>query len=101
MRPKNEWGFALPMAHRRLDMAPFHEAALFAIDADPRSPALPYKRKIALIDKAVDHVIDGDKPPGWVFATDDMRPENRFLRDLWQIAVNECARVRIRERDHV
>ena len=79
--------------HERFDMTPFHAAALPVICADPRSPALPLKRKLVLIDRAVDHVIDGDKPPWWVFADDCMRPENRFLRDLWTAILPKVKKV--------
>jgi hypothetical protein len=60
---------------------------------DPRAPALPILRKLSMIDKAVDHIIDGDKPPWWVFKTDDLRPDNHFLRDLWGVAVKACEQV--------
>jgi|SRR5215213_13380 len=95
MRPRDDDGNLLRPPHLRLDMQPFHEAALFAMDADPRSPALPIKRKLAMIDKAVDHVVDGDAAPKWVWAKDKDRPENRFLSELWGIAVKACRRVKV------
>ena len=76
-------------------MRPFHKAALYAICADPRASALPVGRKLALIDRAVDHVVDGDKAPKWVWAKDVERPGNTFLYDLWVIAVRECRRVKL------
>lgn len=91
--------YLLPPPHKRLDMAPFQEAALFAMAADPRASALPVTRKLAMIDKAVDHIIDGDKPPAWVWKADDYRPENHFLRDLWGIATGACAAVKVRARE--
>lgn len=92
-RPKDEKGLPLPPAHKRLDMAPFHKAALFAIASDPRASALPVGRKLALIDRAVDYIIDGDKAPKWVFARDHDRPANTFLVDMWRLAVREVSRV--------
>ena len=93
-RPRNEVGHLLPPPHKRLDMTPFYVAAIPALDADPRSPALPFDRKRVLVDKAVDHVIDGDKPPAWVWVIDKDRPDNRFLGDMWRIAVKACQGVR-------
>lgn len=90
MRPRDENGLPLRPAHLRQDMTRFYEAALFALSADSRACALPLHRKIALIDKAADHVIDGDKPPAWVWKKDDDRPNEHFLSDLWRIAVREC-----------
>lgn len=92
-RPKDENGVLLPQAHKRLKMAPFHEAALFAMDEDPRSPALPIARKLVMIDKAVDHVIDGEKRPNWIAPTAD-RPNDPFLFDLWNIAVREVQKIK-------
>ena len=97
MRPRDpDTHDLLPPPHKRLgiEVGRYHEAALFAMEADPRSPALPVKRKLMMIDRAVDHVIDGDKPPEWVFRSDDTRPDNHFLRDLWRLAVAACARVK-------
>lgn len=93
MRPRDEQGLPLPPAHKRLDMQPFRKAALFALAADPRACALPFARKISLIDRAANHVIDGDRAPAWVWAKDDSRPDNHFLPELWRIAVRECSRV--------
>lgn len=100
MRPRDPETLALlPPPHKRVNMIPFQEAALFAMSADRRSPALPVVRKLSMIDKAVDHVIDGDKCPAWVWKADDMRPDNKFLPDLWAIAVAACDRVK-REQAH-
>jgi hypothetical protein len=90
-RPRNpETQHLSPPPHRRLDMTPFYTAAIFAMDADPRSPALPFERKRAMVDKAVDHVIDGDSPPAWVWKKDPERPDNHFLPDMWRTAVKAC-----------
>jgi hypothetical protein len=94
MRPRDPVTNALmPPAHKRLNMAPFQEAALFRMAEDGRACALPVVRKLAMIDKAVDHVIDGDKPPKWIWETTEMRPKDKLLSDLWQVAVRECKRV--------
>ena len=100
MRPKDDKGVVQPPAHKRLDPVRFHEAALIAMDEDPRSPALSMRRKLQLIDRAIDHVMDGDQPPTWIWKTDDSRPDERFLPDLWRLAVNACERVK-RGQGHV
>src|SRR4051812_16516413 len=102
-RPRDENGVTLPMAHKRLNMTPYHQAALFAMERDGRASALPFNRKIAMIDKAVDHVIDGEKAPAWVYAMDTDRPDNRFLHDMWRIATREVGRVKVVQQagDHV
>lgn len=87
MRPKDERGVSLPPPHIRLDNVPeLQQAGLFAMTQDPRSCALPVKRKLAMIDKVIDHLVDGDAVPKWVFAKDDMMEGNAFLVDLWRIA---------------
>lgn len=94
MRPKDEAGKVLPPAHKRLDMRPYHEAAYRALADDPRAVALPRLRRLTLIDRAVDHVIDGDKPPKWIEARDHDRPGNKFLLEIWQTAVVACRQVK-------
>jgi hypothetical protein len=93
MRPKNEFGITLPVAHKRLEVGAFHTAAIAEMNLDPRASALPLRRKMAMVDKAVDYVIDGEQPPAWVFVSDE-RTENHFLRDLWHTAVKACEQVR-------
>lgn len=93
-RPKGPDGLPLPPAHRRLDPVPFHEAALFAMDADPRACALSMKRKLQLIDRAINTTIDGDAAPAWVWVKDESRPNEHFLPDLWNLALNACGRVK-------
>jgi hypothetical protein len=80
----------MPPACLRYDRRPFQEAALPAMDADPRSPALPIRRKLEMIDRAMNTVIDGDSAPAWVLKDDSGRPENHFMRELWGIAVKRC-----------
>lgn len=89
-RPKDEDGLPLKPPHLRLplrDLSKMQEAALYAMAADTRGPALEVKRKLAMIDKAIDHVIDGDAAPKWIYAPDDDEPDNHFLVDLWGLAV--------------
>jgi hypothetical protein len=94
MRPRDPVTLKpMPPPCQRFDMLPFHEAALPAINADPRSPALPAARKLQMIDRAVNHVIDGDKPPLWVMKKNWDRPEDHFMKDLWDIAVARCKAV--------
>lgn len=86
-RPLDENGVALPAAHLRLNMVPFQTKALFAMAEDSRAVALPVKRKLTLIDRAVDHVVDGGKVPAWVFTPDPEWPGNAFLPELWRTCV--------------
>lgn len=88
MRPKDEKGVAMPPPHLRLDEAPkLTEAALFALAGDSRAAALPTKRKLAMIEKAIDHVVDGYVVPKWIHAKDPAWAGNTFLVDLWRLAV--------------
>jgi hypothetical protein len=41
---------------------------------------------VAVLNKVIDHVVDGDKVPGWVFKADKDRPENHCLSELWTLA---------------
>jgi hypothetical protein len=94
MRPRDPVTLKLlPPPCKRYDVRPFHEAALPAIDADPRSPALPIRRKLEMIDRAINTVIDGDKPPAWIQEGDRHRADNHFLKDIWAVAVARCQEV--------
>ena len=94
MRPRDPVTLKLlPPPCKRYDVRPFHEKALPAIDADPRSPALPIRRKLELIDRAINAVIDGDKPPAWVLKGDAARVDNHFMLDIWKVAVKACQEV--------
>lgn len=89
MRPKDEKGVAMPPPHLRLEQAPaLTQVALFAMASDSRAVALPTKRKLAMIEKVIDHVVDGDAVPKWVHAKDPEWMGNTFLVDLWRIAVD-------------
>jgi hypothetical protein len=101
MRPRGEDGLLLPMAHKRVNMAPYQEAALFALAEDPRACALTVTRKLAIIDKAVGHVLDGDKTPKWAYGRDSSRPGDTFMLDMWTIAVRACRQVKTRGPQHV
>jgi hypothetical protein len=91
MRPRDPvTGKLLEPPCKRYERRPFHEIALPLIDADPRSPALPIRRKLEMIDRAMNTVIDGDRPPIWVQRTDPARLDNQFMRDLWGVAVSAC-----------
>jgi hypothetical protein len=94
MRPRDEDGNLLPMAHRRVNMIPFQKAALDALAEDPRSCSLPVARKLLIIDMAVDHVVDGFKVPKFVFAKDPYRPQNHYMQDIWRITVRACQQVK-------
>jgi hypothetical protein len=61
--------------------------AVIAISQDARSCALTTARKVTIAHKAIDHVVDGDKVPKWVFSKDRDRPDNHFQHDIWTVAV--------------
>lgn len=86
-RPKDEEGRILPPAHKRLDNASALEAAgIFALAKDARTASLTFARKLTLVRKVIDHVIDGDKIPKWVSAKDRDRPEDLVLLQYWRSA---------------
>lgn len=89
MRPRDDDGNLLPPPHLRLPETPrLQQAALFALAEDPRACAIPVKRKLTLIDRAIDHVVDGDSEPGWIYGKTDAPPlDNTLLVDLWRRAV--------------
>ena len=90
VRAKDETGRLLPPPHKRLPEAAIAErAAVFAISRDARCAHLPLLRKLALVRKAIDHVVDGDAAPAWVFAKDRADPDNHMLSELWRVAVRE------------
>ena len=95
-RPKDSNGIPMKAAHFRLNCIPFHEAGLYAMDKDPRTPCLSMKKKLMLIDRAIDHVMDGDKPPKWIWNPDPDRPKERFLAELWKQVVIACEGVKRR-----
>lgn len=88
MRPKDERGIPLPPPHDRLPEAcELRQAGFLALAKDSRSAIWTTKRKVTVLNKAIDHVVDGDRVPAWIFKKDDWRPENRCLFDLWTAAV--------------
>jgi hypothetical protein len=86
-------GPAPPPPCKRFDCTEYYKVALPAIDADPRSCALPLARKLRLIDSAVNSVVDGYRVPAWIKAPDPEWPQNNFLPRLWDIAIEQCRRV--------
>ena len=87
MRPKDEDGKTLPPPHKRLEnVEELEQAAVFAISQDGRSAALPLQRKLTMARKVIDHIVDGDKAPGWISKKDPDDPENRAMYELWMIA---------------
>jgi hypothetical protein len=90
MRAKDEDGKLLEAPHKRLPNAPaLEQRAIFAISADRRACGLTLARKLTLVRKAIDHVVDGDNAPAWIFRPDKDDPENRMLSELWRLAVRE------------
>ena len=87
MRPKDDEGRLLPPPHVRLTEAPqLRQAGALALATDSRSAIWNSTRRLAVLNKVIDHVVDGDKIPKWVFAKDEDRPDNRCLVDLWRLA---------------
>ena len=87
MRARDEEGRLLPPPHKRLDNAHrLEQAAVFAISEDARCCHLTMARKLTLVRKAIDHVVDGDAIPKWVSAKDPDFPDNRVLFELFRIA---------------
>lgn len=87
-RPKDENGYLLPQAHKRIPEADDAvQAGFFALSQDGRLTHLTTKRKLAISRKAVDHVVDGDAAPKALFRKDVTRPENHALADGWDAAV--------------
>ncbi len=89
MRPKDEKGVSLAIPHVRLPKAALdalRQAGFLALAGDGRSVIWTTARKVAVLDKIIDHVEDGDSIPKWVFARDADRPDNSCLIDLWRIA---------------
>lgn len=87
MRPKDEDGKLLPPPARRLEQAPALIATgLLAVSQDGRAIFMTTKRKIAFVERVLNHVVDGDKPPKAIFKKDDYAPNNHFLWELWKTA---------------
>ncbi|GEM_PF-2210588 len=88
MRARDDDGKALPPPHKRLADAPALEwAGVRRIAEDGRSAHLPLMRRLRIVRKAIDHVVDGDTPPAWLFKKDPSSPSNTALADLWREAV--------------
>lgn len=88
MRPKDEDGMPLPAPHERLAEAPaLRQAGAFALARDSRSAMWNSARRLSVLNKAIDHVVDGDAVPAWVFKKDPDRPDDHCLLDLWNLAV--------------
>lgn len=87
MRAKDEGGRLLPPPHERLAEAPLlRQAGAFALATDSRSAIWNGARRVAVLNKVIDHVVDGDSIPKWVHAPDKDRPDNHCLVELWRLA---------------
>src|ERR1700761_2706199 len=88
-KPKDASGVPLQCAHLRLEKeAPMlRQAAILAMAKDPRSCSLTTAKKVSIANKAIDHVIDGNSVPAFVFVKDLDRRDNRFVYDIWSLAV--------------
>lgn len=90
MRAKDEGGMTLPPPHKRLENAgALIQSAFFEISRDGRCAHLTTNKKLGLVRKAVDHVVDGDKMPAWVHKGDVERPDNHAMLEIWRLAVAE------------
>lgn len=95
MRPKDEDGRSLPPPHVRLDnVEKLEQAGVFAISQDRRSAALTLQRKLTMVRKVIDHIVDGDKAPGWISKKDPDDPENKAMYELWTIAERAVSEAR-------
>lgn len=102
MRPKDEDGMPLPAPHERLAEAPkLREAGVFALASDGRSCSLSRDRRLALLNKAIDHVVDGDAIPKRIFEKDLDRPDNHFMLEMWNLAVGAIRAARSSTREAV
>lgn len=89
MRARDEEGRALPPPHKRLPgVAALEWAGVQRIAQDGRSAHLPLMRRLRIVRKAIDHVVDGDTPPAWLFKKDLASPSNTALADMWRAAVD-------------
>ena len=87
MRAKDEEGRVLEAPHKRLDNAhQLEQAGVFAISADGRAVALPLAKKLSLVRKVIDHIVDGDKMPKWITKKDPEDKDNFAMLDLWRTA---------------
>lgn len=102
MRPKDDDGMPLKAPHERLAEAPLlRQAGAFALATDSRSAMWNSARRVAVLNKAIDHVVDGDAIPAWVHRPDPERPDNHCLLELWNIAVSAVRAARITMREAV
>jgi len=86
-RPKDERGKLLPPPCHRLEEADkLRAAAVLAISKDGRAAFLTTARKIALADRVINHVVDGDAVPKAIYAKDKDDPDNHFMVDVWRTA---------------
>lgn len=86
MRLKDEDGKAFPAPNARLKCAPMlRQAGAFALATDSRSAIWNATRRAAVLNKVIDHVVDGDAIPKWVFATDPDNRDSHCLVDLWRL----------------
>lgn len=53
---------------------------------DGRASFLPLARKLSIVNKVIDHIVDGNAVPKHIFRKDDERPDNHFLPELWKTA---------------
>lgn len=87
MRPRDEKGQLLPVAHIRLSEAvKLREAALLAISEGSLSAHLSLAQKLKLADVAIDHVVDGFNRPK---STGTGRP-----MEIWNRAVQAVRNAR-------
>jgi hypothetical protein len=87
-RPVDEKDKPLPWAHLRLAEAPMlRQAGAFALATDSRSAMWDRDRRLARLNAAIDHVVDGRAVPKAVFDTHEDTPNDHTPLELWNLAV--------------
>ena len=84
-RPLDINGRPMKAAHERLPNADrLRTVALFKMAEDSRFSFLTLARKIALANRAIDHVYDGTLPPASIYKPDPTDPDQKAMASLWR-----------------
>lgn len=94
-KPHDDAGQVLPPAHKRLaQSAAIIQTIVFDMVTDARSAHLTLIRRQGLAQRAIDNIMDGARPPAWIFAQPSQGHATTILPDLWRRAV-ELARAEL------
>ncbi|MFN3352615.1 MAG: hypothetical protein ACK4Z5_03315 [Brevundimonas sp.] len=75
MRPRDEHGRTVRPPHQRMaDASRYEMAGVQALSADGRLAHLDFKTKLKMARKALDHVVDGDERPAWLWGKEGKSP---------------------------